>query len=374
VFKPPAGEQIRNFCIPGRDGRLIVLMGARNNPDDVNVWEIRTDLHTGAALGQPRRLTDWREGRDCWQISASADGKRIVLLTRNNQPDAYVAGFDQRNARLEPPKRLTLSERSDYPSAWTPDSRSVIFTSTRVGPQSDIYKQDIDAEEPQLLVTGEGNKDLPRVTGDGRWILFVQSKVGSQGWTRGTSEWANTRVMRAPIDGGMAEEVYASAGSAVPQCSVSDGCIIADARGDRIVISRLDPIKGKGPELATIPNVETAYISPDGTEFAYVPEEGIPQNHIRIVSFVGKPTREIVVGKASFLYNLHWLPDGSGWFTGNITEPHNQLLFVARDGSSHVLWAPEHTAAWSALPSPDSKYVALWTLATTGNAWLLTGY
>jgi hypothetical protein len=29
VFTPPAGEQIRNFCIPGRDGRLIVLMGAR---------------------------------------------------------------------------------------------------------------------------------------------------------------------------------------------------------------------------------------------------------------------------------------------------------------------------------------------------------
>ena len=126
--------------------------------------------------------------------------------------------------------------------------------------------------------------------------------------------------MRAAIEGGIAEEVYASPGSAWPQCSFSKGCIVYDQSRDKTVISALDPIRGKGAELATIPISWNGYILPDGTEFAYIVDQDRPRNHIRIISLVGKPALDIVVHGANDLENLDPLPDGSGWFSVNHTS------------------------------------------------------
>ena len=366
VFTAPRGQVIRVLGPPGRDGRLIALMGLRDNKNDNNIWEIRTDTRTGLLVGEPRRLTDWRE-QGCHQITRSADGRRVALLTATRQLDVYVAAFDEHAARLDTPRRLTMSDRDDYPTAWAPDNRHVIFSSTRAGRQVDIYQQDIDGKEPQLLVTGDDDKGYPRVTGDGRWILFFQ-------WPFSQDSHGPTRVMRAPIEGGIAEEVYASPGQAVPQCSISKGCIVYEYRGDKGVISSLDPIRGKGAELVTVPTSESGYISPDGTEFAYIVDQDQPRNHIRIISFVGRPPREITVAKAGALANLDWLPDGSGWISVNITEPYNQLLYVLRDGRSHVLWAPDRTSVSAGTPSRDGKHLAISTYTTAGNAWMMTGF
>ena len=369
VFTPPAGQVIRVIGAPGRDGRLLAFMGVRGRPEDINIWEIPVNVETGMLLGKPWRLTDWRE-MGCHQITESADGRRVALLTGRHQMDVYIAAFDEQARRLDTPQRLTMSDRDDYPTAWTLDNKSVIFASARDGRQRDIYRQALDGSEPQLLVTGDGEKNFPRVTGDGRWMLFIQTPLLSQ---PSSLSHGPTRVMRAPIEGGMAEEIYASPGIAWPQCSIAKGCIVYDERGDTAVISVLDPIRGKGRELATVRTSSGAFISPDGTEFAYILGGGRPSNQVRIVSLVGRPSRDITVSKASFLTNVDWLPDGSGWISVNITEPHNQLLYVLRDGRSDVLWAPDGSMASAGIPSRDGKHLAIETYATTGNVWMMTG-
>jgi eukaryotic-like serine/threonine-protein kinase len=100
-----------------------------------------------------------------------------------HQADVYVAAFDQRTARLDSPRRLTMSDREDYPSAWTPDNRSIIFSSKQGGREMNIFQRDIDGKDAQLLVSGEGEKNFAHVTGDGRWILFIQSASPAPSWT-----------------------------------------------------------------------------------------------------------------------------------------------------------------------------------------------
>ena len=236
VFSPPRGQYIRVMGAPGRDGRLIAFMGRRANPA-VSVWEIQTDPVTGLLVGEPRQLTDWRE-LGCDQVSSSADGRRVALLTVTHQQHVYVAGFDQQAARIDTPRQLTASEFDDFPTAWTADNKSIIFV--RHGQQTNIYRQDIDGTEPTLLVTSPEDKGFARVSGDGRWLLFRQ--LGSL-----TSAAPGWRVMRASIEGGPAEEVYAGVGDPWPQCSISSGCIVFDQHhGDRSIISSLDPVQGKG--------------------------------------------------------------------------------------------------------------------------------
>jgi hypothetical protein len=184
-----------------------------------------------------------------------------------------------------------------------------------------------------------------------------------------------TRVTRAPIEGGIAEEIYASAGTAYPQCSLAKGCIVYEWRAgyDNAVISVLDPIRGKGATLATIPMTWSGYILLDGTEFAYLVEQARPHNHIRIISFEGKPATDIFVRGVGDLENLDPLPDGSGWLSVNHTAMGSELVQITRDGTSHVLWAPERMAVDSAMVSRDGKHLAIWTITTTGNVWLMTG-
>jgi hypothetical protein len=374
VFTAPPGEVIQSIGPPGRDGRLLALMGPRGRPRLVRFWQVPVNVDTGTLAGEPRRLTDWREWNcnwsldwGCHQISRSADGHSVALPAHLRQRDVYVAAFDARTARLGAPRRLTMSERHDYPTAWTPDNRSIIFSSSRSGRQQDIYRQDIDSNEAELLVSGEDDKNFARVTGDGRWMLFIQSPFPSD-FQRGP-----TRVMRAPIEGGTAEEIYASPGTAWPQCSLDRGCIVCDQRGDKTIISALDPIRGKGAELATIPRSESGYILANGTEFGYIVEQDQPRNHIRILSFVGKPTRDIVVQGANDLENLDPLSDGSGWFSVNHTSHRTELLHITRDGKIHVLWAPDRTPVDSAMSSRDGKHLAIHTFTTTSNVWLMTG-
>ena len=360
VFVPPRDQYIRVMGAPGRDGRLIALLGRRTDPA-VSVWELSTDPATGSLVGEPRQLTDWRE-LGCDQVSSSADGRRVALLTVTNHNHLYVAGFDQRAARLDAPRRLAPSDFDEWPTAWTPDNKSVIFTS-RHGHQMNIYRRDIEGGDPKLLVTGPNDKGFARVSSDGRWLLFRQ--LGSLANT--ADAW---RVMRVPIEGGLAEEVYAGDGDPWPQCSISRGCIVVDLQGGKTIISSLDPLQGKGAVLATLPPMEDGYILPSGSEFFYLAQG----NHIRIVSFRGMPPSDITVRDASFLANPHPLADGSGLLSVNRTSDRAELLYITRDGRSRVLWAPDFARVAVAVPSRDGRHLAIGTATPGGNVWLMSDF
>jgi hypothetical protein len=49
----------------------------------------------------------------------------------SDQNTVFVGDFDPSAPRIANIRRLTLDERTNYPHAWTADSRAVIFESNR---------------------------------------------------------------------------------------------------------------------------------------------------------------------------------------------------------------------------------------------------
>jgi Tol biopolymer transport system component len=153
--------------------------------------------------GAPERMTNGN-GLVA-SISASADGKKVAIVRRTLQPNVYVASVPQYGARLSIPQVLTADEWNDFPTAWTPDSKSVLFFSDRDG-VFHIFKQAIDKAEPELLVGGNDPVVLPRLSPDGSMVLYLKSTeenlMGRRKDPPSDASVAKQRLMRVPVGGG----------------------------------------------------------------------------------------------------------------------------------------------------------------------------
>src|SRR5262249_28363409 len=134
-------------------------------------------------------------------LSGTADGKRLAFHKLVTQSDVYVAELEAHGTRLRTPRRLTLDDRNDYPSAWTPDSRAVLFESDRNGAWT-IYRQAIDQESAAPIVAG----DQPRLSPDGAWILYLDRNP-DEPWPS-----APVSLMRVPTSGGASQLVLTTRG------------------------------------------------------------------------------------------------------------------------------------------------------------------
>jgi len=99
----------------------------------------------------------------------------------------------------------------DWPTAWTPDNKAVLFVSERDGP-SHIFKQDIAKTQPELLVGGNDIASAPRLTPDGLGLLYLVSAKSSP-----TSD--SLRLMRVPVSGGPSRLVLEEPGISGFQCA-----------------------------------------------------------------------------------------------------------------------------------------------------------
>ena len=63
---------------------------------------------------------------------------------------------------------------------------------------------------------------------------------------------------------------------------------------------------------------------------SFVTENAAPRNRVRVMSFKGKPSRDIVVRGANELGNLTWLASGKGFFAID----GDSLLFITLEGVS----------------------------------------
>ncbi len=360
VFTPENNQKIAE-AIELSDHRVLLLLtrpndrGNQGAGPEVRLWELQTDA-AGRAIGSPRALTEQYEPIS--DLSASTDGTRLAFVRIDYQTDVYVADFDARRGLTSSPRRLTLDDRDDAPTAWTPDNGAVLFESARNG-TADIFKQGLDSDVAEPLVGGPGDQDQPRVTSDGKWVLY-----------RDSAGEGRVRIMRVPVIGG-ASEALTTMRRAIVHCSAHGRCVVLDFQGSQIVISEIDPLRGKGPELVRIPDTAGAYLLPDGDAIGtIVTGQAGPRNRVRIVSFTGKASMDIIVRGAKELGNLTWLPSGEGFFAID----GNSLLFVTTDGVSRVLWSPESLEPWWAEPSPDSKHLAIHMGSGQVNAWMLSNF
>jgi len=353
------------------DGRVIFpLAEPPPNDTDANLWEIKVDTRSSRPIGEPRRLTTWA-GFTFHDFSATADSRRMTFLKVSYQSDAYVGELEAGNTRLKTPRRVTLDERQDRPTAWTPDSKALIFTSDRNG-TSDVFKQDINAIGAEVVVGGPENETNPRLSPDGSWVIYSASP-------RGIGPVPDQKLMKAPLRGGppqLLASVRGLIGTRCPLGAPAAPCIVIQRdEKQQIVFSALDLEKGSLREVAKYSGVSgNIDVSPDGKRIALaLPDH--TKGVIKILSLVGEPEREITVEGWPALNSMDWSADGKGFFISSRAQPTEAtLLYVTLEGKAHVLWRQRGNYNLWGVPSPNGRYLAIRGATTDSNAWMIESF
>jgi Tol biopolymer transport system component len=206
------------------DGRLLYAYrkDPRSELNDFGIWSVRVNEKTGEAEGEPKQLTKG-VGR-IGGLSVTADGKRLILWRVNAFTEVFLTEIDREEGRLKIPRRLTLDEHPNIATAWTPDSRAVLFFSNRNGTYK-LFRQGIDQSVPEVLVEGRGI-GIPRLNPDGSQVLYL---VGPN-----SEEPAQmVSVMGVPLVGGSPRLILRKASVSNIRCAQSPSklCLLSAQEG-----------------------------------------------------------------------------------------------------------------------------------------------
>jgi hypothetical protein len=343
------------------------------DPFSCNFWETHVDEQTGKPQTTPKRLTDWA-GFCMDNFSATADGKRLAFHRWSTEGGVYVVGLAA-GWRITTPRQMTLAEGWPIPSAWTADSRALVFMSYRNGSWG-IFMQSLGSDRAEPIVAGLSNSEPGRVSPDGAWVLFISStKKGGP---------PPAELMRAPLTGELAQPVFTVQRDAQLRCAKSPAklCAISEKTPDRkrLAFTAFDPVAGRGQELIRLdadPNAVYAWdLSPEGTRIAVVKSSGGP---IRVFPLNGGPARELEAkgwSTADSYQTLEWAADGKGLLVSGYVQGDLALLGIDLEGNAHVLWRPGGTPAATTIgvPSPDGRHLAILNWSIHGNIWMMENF
>ncbi len=153
------------------DGELYTLIPGNNKPSKVSVSLIDTDSN-------PHRRLNVSGGKGA---VASPDGKSVAFINRG---DVFVTSVEYNTT-----KQITNTPEAEASVTWSPDSKSLIYTSERDGIYN-IYKATIerDGEEPNfanatlikeeaLFKTDGHERTMAELSPDGKQLAFILDRT-----------------------------------------------------------------------------------------------------------------------------------------------------------------------------------------------------
>jgi len=328
--------------------------------------EIDTNPVTGAITGQRSTPMPLSTNGVFSSLTVANDGTTMALISASEFVNVYSAEFVTHPApALGNIRRLTFGLTQDYPQSWTSDSTGILYESNRNG-KFEIFRYDLAESRETLLFRGKEDAVQPKVTPDGRWILFRQ----------GTSKYGN-QLMRIPIAGSAQATPVPMSGmkGAEQGCGLSpqSRCVARSVEADQFVVRELDPLKGKGQVLARIPYgpylIFDWSLSPDGTVIA-TPNHDSQGALIRLTPLDARMDERFL--KLEGLRNLSavsWSPDGKGMFVTATGASGGIMLYTDMQG--HLSQLLESSKVTFVLPSPDGRRIAYPEHVTASTVQLL---
>ncbi len=274
-----------------------------------SVWSILVNPRTGEPAGSATQITTGPG--IVASLTVSADSKKFAVTRKSLQEQTFISDFEDSGKRLSTPRRLTLDLRASTPSAWTPDGKAVLFHSDRTGTY-DIFRQQIDQSTPEPIVTGGGNKFLPRLSPDGTSVFYYASPSER---FYGPGPWS---LMRAPLSGGPPSMIASNLPALVNfQCARSPSTLCVSEKSVEngvIFFVAIDPEHGTVRDLVKVAGHSEGgnwSLSPDGSKLAVVNWD----ERLGRISFVDLrdhkfPAKDVTVKGWTRLVSVDWSANG----------------------------------------------------------------
>lgn len=350
-------------------GRIIYGTEAGSSyAHNCNYWEISVNAQTGRPASTPKQVTNWAGFVLDW-TSISSDAKNLAFVESVNRSAINLLDVGPSGVRRDSARKLTLSESWNLPLGWTPDSRTLVFASSREGIWG-IYKQNINDDSPSPLLLGLPDSPLQgAVTPDGKWVVYLQRRVGS-----------NPQIMRLGLTGGRPETLDTREEVLGIGCSRGQlpKCVMIGPGTDRgeLVFFSFSPINGHTAELVrfSLPTNREDWewqLSPDGRRVAIlVPSEG----RIHLIALESQERTEIPLNNFSSAYHLGWAADGKSLLLSQATKQGAALIRIDLRGAAQILWEQRGDLAVLGLPSPDGRFLAVTSWTVASNVWMLENF
>jgi Tol biopolymer transport system component/class 3 adenylate cyclase len=208
-------------------------------------------------------------------VSLSVDSRALATVQEDVSSDAWVAPL----AKADMAKPITSGGQA-FCATWSPDGRIVCSKA------SNIWVMDSDGrKERQLTVNTRGADSLPRVSPDGRYVVFLS--------LQGTSLWPY--IWRVDMDGNNAKQLTNTPTAHFSLLDISpDGKWVVYTKEDASIWK----VAIDGGEPVRLNDGYYPVISPDGKwiAYSYQDNDATPQHGVAIMPFDGgSPTRRIDV-------------------------------------------------------------------------------
>jgi Tol biopolymer transport system component/DNA-binding winged helix-turn-helix (wHTH) protein len=276
--------------LPDRTGLLVT--GVIKSGTPLQLWKI------SLPAGEVEKITDTQN--DFHLLSATKDLGKVLLTQNSRSSNLYLAPSNA------PDDVLPIAE-AFHGVAWTPEG-NLVYSATSSG-NHDLWSLNGDRVDRKQLTTEDFSDISPRVSPDGRYIVFVSDRSGKNNLWRMNANGSNT----IQLTNGEGEQtpVFMPDGQFVVYTSMKDLSLWKT------------PIEGGMSEQISDKRAYGISISPDGTKFAHFLRR---DGNIRVVveSF---PNRAV----------LQEFKVPEGHFAGRRilwTDEGNALIYSAEDTNS----------------------------------------
>jgi len=313
-----------------RDGSgLVMNVVDSGNPNEVMLY------HISYPDGETRPINNGMN--NCGNVSLTADSETMTCAQGGLIADIWLLPDGDTNRA----QKLTTG----LSSSWAPDGR-IVYESNIYGARN-IWIMNQDGSERKKLTSGVGNNIGPKVTPDGRWIVFTSTRTGI------------AQIWRMEIDG-----------SEPSQLTEGDFCYASDISPDGKWVVYA-PAANKGVRMVPVSGGESiqvtsghyAYqpsVSPDGKLIAYHYREEPPgaKYKIAVIPFEGgQPIRVFDPPREDFQsWDIRWTTDGKA------------LLYEAvHNGVSNIWRQPLNGGCQQRLTNFRSDWIHSFDLSRDGN-------
>jgi TolB protein len=320
--------QVRLFNVRSRQSVFAKeYSGSANNPR-LYAHTISDEVHD-----QQRGLKGIARTKLAWV--SDRDGVRLGDTVENRQvKEIYYGDYDGANQR-----RVTVGRRLNLNPSWSPDARSLAYTTFR--PNPDIFVSLIYQGVLQNPTKGVGTNYLPVFSPDGKQIAFMSGRDG------------NPEIYAMNVDGSNLRRLTNnSAGESSPTWSPSGSQIaFTSDRTGKAQIYVMNSADGSGVRRLTENESEAdrpTWSPPPFNEIAYAASTG--RYDIKVLEVSTGKVRQLTFGEGSN-EGPAWAPGGRHLaFTSTRAGGRTQVFTIGRDGRGLRQITREgnnQTPAWS---------------------------